>query len=230
MDCDLDAGPIKFLLKLGNSSSIVDAVEHAPNLDEDLWSQMVGRWDKLDVLHAGELSPPTNLDLSGLHMVLSLARAQYEAICADLGSSLDHFSVELMRESRKVFVVTTPEVVPLYLAAQRVRALKELGLSDKVSLLLNRKSSRREGMSDADVAQAVGLPLAFTFSNEYADVERAIFKGSPVSNDSLLGRSILNLARSLTPHPEPKETSKPRKFLEFFRVPPAEGQEEIWRG
>jgi MinD-like ATPase involved in chromosome partitioning or flagellar assembly len=211
MDCDLDAGPIKFLLKLGNSSSIVDAVEHAPNLDEDLWSQMVGRWDKLDVLHAGELSPPTNLDLSGLHMVLSLARAQYEAICADLGSSLDHFSVELMRESRKVFVVTTPEVVPLYLAAQRVRALKELGLSDKVSLLLNRKSSRREGMSDADV-------------------ERAIFKGSPVSNDSLLGRSILNLARSLTPHPEPKETSKPRKFLEFFRVPPAEGQEEIWRG
>ncbi len=61
LDCDLMAGVTKFLLKLGNSSSIVNALEHADSLDEDMWSQMVGHWDGLDVLHAGELAPPATL-------------------------------------------------------------------------------------------------------------------------------------------------------------------------
>ena len=60
IDCDLAAGPIKFLLKLGTSASILDALAHAQNLDEDLWSQMIGKWEDLDVLHAGELGPPPN--------------------------------------------------------------------------------------------------------------------------------------------------------------------------
>ena len=63
LDCDLMAGATKFLLKLGTSSSIVNALEHADTLDEDLWSQMVGHWDGLEVLHAGELAPPATSDL-----------------------------------------------------------------------------------------------------------------------------------------------------------------------
>ena len=66
----------------------MDALAHASNLDEDLWSQMVGRWHKLDVLHAGELAPAPTVDLPGLQSVLSLARSQYEVICADLPSSM----------------------------------------------------------------------------------------------------------------------------------------------
>ena len=54
LDCDLAAGIINFRLKLGNSSSILDAINHAANLDEDIWRQMVGRRDKLEVL---ELNP-----------------------------------------------------------------------------------------------------------------------------------------------------------------------------
>jgi Flp pilus assembly CpaE family ATPase len=55
LDCDLAAGTIQFLLKLGSTASLVDALAHADALDEDLWRQMVARWDKLDVLQAGEL-------------------------------------------------------------------------------------------------------------------------------------------------------------------------------
>ena len=216
LDCDLAAGPVRFLLKLGNSASLVDAVSHAGNLDADLWGQMIGKWGKLEVLHAGRLDPPPIPDLDGLQRVLSMARDQYEVICADLASSIDPFSVAVMRESRKIFLVTTPEIVPLYLAASRLRRLAELGLEDRVNLLLNRKTTR--GLSDNDVADAVGIPVSRTFSNEYTTVRDSILGAAPVSQDSPLGRSILDLARSFTASPEPKPAKRGGKFLEFFHI------------
>ena len=230
LDCDLMAGITKFLLKLGNSSSIVNALEHADSLDEDLWTQMVGHWDGLEVLHAGELAPPATLTAASLEVVLGFARAQYDTICADLASSLDPFTVQVMREARRIFMVTTPELVPLYLAADRLRHLKELGLADKVSLLLNRKNPAHQGLSDSEVSQLAGLPIAYQFSNDYPGVQGAILDGVPVSNRSSLGQSIMALARSIAPTVSRHEgPSRQRRFLEFFHVPSARDHEMVWK-
>jgi MinD-like ATPase involved in chromosome partitioning or flagellar assembly len=231
LDCDLMAGVTKFLLKLGPSSSIVNALEHADTLDEDLWTQMVGHWDGLEVLHAGELAPPATLTSASLEVVLGFARGLYDTICADLASSLDPFTVQIMHEARRIFMVTTPELVPLYLAADRLKHLKDLGLADKVSLLLNRKNPLHRGLSDAEASQLVGLPIAHKFSNDYLGVQEAILEGVPVSHCSNLGHSIMALARSLAPDVA-KETARPiqhRKFLEFFHVPSTRDRETIWR-
>ncbi len=228
IDCDFAAGPIRFLLKMGNTSSLRDALAHAPNLDEDIWSHMIGKWDKLAVLHVGDLLPPPVTDLLSLQSVLSIARAQYEVICADLPSNLDDFTVSVMRESRRIFVVTTPEVVPLHFAAERVRSLKKLGLDERVGLLLNRKTGHRGGVDEKEVARLVGMPVEITFSNDYEGVGESILKAGPVARESPLGQSILNLAQSLAPHLRPKETAKQRKFLEFFHVARAEEPHEVW--
>jgi Flp pilus assembly CpaE family ATPase len=151
-------------------------------------------------------------------------------ICADLASSLDPFSIALMRESRRIFVITTPEIVPLHLTGQRVRALQKLGLGDRISLLLNRKSGRKGGLGDAEVANLVGLPISITFSNDYAGVEAAILEASPISRESGLGQSILNLAHSLAPHVGPTESPKRRKVLEFFHISQNEQPDEVWKG
>lgn len=232
LDCDLMAGVTKFLLKLGNSSSIVNALEHADSLDEDIWSQMVGHWDGLDVLHAGELAPPTTLTAASLEVVLGFARGLYDTICADLASSLDPFTVQIMHEARRIFMVTTPEVVPLYMAADRLKHLKDLGLADKVSLLLNRKKPSHLGLSDTEAAQLVGLPIAQEFSNDYTGVQGAILDGLPVSHRSHLGQSIMTLARSLAPEASRRGTEpvRHRKFLEFFHVPSSRDRETVWHG
>jgi len=231
LDCDLMAGVTKFLLKLGPSSSIVNALEHADTLDEDLWTQMVGHWDGLEVLHAGELAPPAVLTSASLEVVLGFARGLYDTICADLASSLDPFTVQIMHEARRIFMVTTPELVPLYLAADRLKHLKDLGLADKVSLLLNRKNPLHRGLSDIEASQLVGLPIAHKFSNDYLGVQGAILEGVPVPHRSSLGQSIMALARSLAPNvsKEHAPPTRPRKFLEFFHVPSARDRETIWR-
>ncbi len=217
LDCDVAAGTIQFLLKLGETASFVDALMHADNLDEDLWGQMVGKWEKLEVLHAGRLDPPPDLNPANLQRLLSMARAQYEVICADLPSSLDPLSVALLRESRKILLVTTPEVVPLHMAASRMRHLVKLGLEDRVSLLLNRKA--KSGVTDSEVASLVGVPVSFTFSNDYRGVQGAILSAAPLPYHSELGKSVLDLAHCLAPHLEVKETPHRRSFLEFFRIP-----------
>jgi len=232
LDCDLMAGVTKFLLKLGNTSSIVNAMEQSESLDEDLWSQMVGKWGKLEVLHAGELAPPDSLKSSALDVVLAMARGQYDTICADLASSMDPFTIQIMREARRILLMTTPELVPLHMAADRLRHLTELGLAEKVSLLLNRKNPSRQGLTDHEVAHLVGLPVAYRFSNDYPGVQSAILEGMPVSNRSGLGHCIMTLARALAPdgHLHDVSPAGHRKFLEFFHVPATRDHETEWRG
>lgn len=232
LDCDLAAGVTKFLLKLGNSASLVSAMEHADGLDEDMWSQMVGKWDGLDVLHAGELDPPATLSSASLDQVLALARAQYDTICADLASSMDPFSVQIMREARRILLVTTPELVPLHMAADRLRYLNDLGLADKVSLLLNRKNPMRWGLPDSEVERLVGMHIAYRFANDYPVVQNAILEGAPVPHRSSLGQSIMDLARSLAPESTGRKAApaEHRKFLEFFHVPSWQDREHAWRG
>jgi len=50
-----------------------------------------------------------------------------------------------------------------------------------------------------------------------------------VAQESELGQSIMNLARSLTSHSEPGEVSKQRKFLQFFHVPQIKDTDEPWQ-
>jgi Flp pilus assembly CpaE family ATPase len=156
--------------------------------------------------------------------------APNDTICADLASSLDPFTIQIMHEARRIFMVTTPELVPLYLTADRVRHLKELGLADKVSLLLNRKNPAHRGLSDGEVAQLAGIPIAHQFSNDYPGVQGAILEGVPVPHRSSLGQSIMALARSLAPavsrHDAPP---RQRRFLEFFHVPASRDHETFWR-
>ena len=226
MDCDLAAGAIQFLLKLGSSASLMDAMMHADHMDEDMWTQMLGRRGALEVLHAGRHDPPSNLELVGLQQILSLARAQYEVICADLGSSTDPLNLALMRESRGIFLVTTTEVVSLHMASARLARLVDLGLGERVSLLLGRHSEG--GLSPADVEKSLGVPVALSFPNDYAAVQQAILGASPVSTKTALGQSVLTLAQSLAPHLHLKPAPGKRRFLQFFAIPNREDPDLVW--
>ena len=228
LDCDLVAGTTKFLLKLGETPSLVTALDQAGSLDEDLWAQLVAKWKNLEVLHAGELDPPVTLSSESLDRVLAMARTQYDTICADLASSMDPFTVQVMREARQIFLVTTPEMVALHMAADRLQHLKELGLGDKVSILLNR--TMRRGLSDDEAATLVGLPIAHRFVNDYPAVQQAILDGGPVAYRSPLGQSIVNLASSLSSQTVRQEHahSGAKKFLEYFHVPSSRDHDTDW--
>jgi pilus assembly protein CpaE len=218
-DFDLNSGMIRFMLKLQNHHSVIDAAERSVDIDENFWPQLVTGIGSLDVLHAGTLNPNFRMEAAQVRNLLDFARRNYKVICADLSGNLEKYSIELMHESKKIFLVCTPEIPSLHLAREKFHYLRTLDLGDRVSVLLNR-CQKRPLISPSQVEELLGLPVHMTFSNDYQGVNKAMSEGKPVDSGSELGRQCAALAgsmleRKMTDGPESK-----RRFVEYFSLVP----------
>lgn len=221
-DLDLNSGMIRFMLKLENMYSIVDAAERSGDIDENFWPQLVTSLGNLDVMHAGKLNPNFRLESLQMRHLLEFIRRNYKVICFDLSGNLEKYSVEIMHESKRVFIVCTPEIPSLHLAREKFQYLQTLDLGDRVSILLNR-CQKKSLLSPAQIEELLGLPVQLTFPNEYDDVNRAMAQGTHVDLSSVFGRQCSALANFMldrkAANPEPAAAKK--RFIEFFNVSPA---------
>ncbi len=217
-DFDLNCGIIAFLLHLDFERSLVDAAEHAPQLDEELWPKLVAKAAGLDVLPAGPMRPGFRIELPALRYLLDFARRNYDVVCADLSGLMERYSVELMQEAKRIYLVCTPELPALHLARQKLDYLRSLELEPRVSLLINR-AQKRALVSSADIEKLIGLPVAAEIPNDYRGVHRALQEAKPVDSNSDIGKQFTELARrilSKTPGAKPA-----RRFVEYFSISPA---------
>lgn len=220
-DFDLNSGMIRFMLKLDSQYSITDAVEHAFELDENLWPQLVTSADKLDVLHAGRLNPDLRLEGNQIRHLIEFMRRNYRVLCFDLSGNLERYSLEIMHEAKKILLVCTPEIPSLHLAREKYAYLQKLDLGDRVTILLNR-CQKRPMISPEQIEQLLGLPVFMTFPNDYHGVQRALTMGRWVEPNSDLGKQFYHLAQTLMdrrPALAPVGETK-KKFIEYFSIVP----------
>lgn len=217
-DFDLNCGIIDFLLRLDGGHSLVEAAEHAPHLDEELWPKLVSRAGNLDVLPAGPMKPGFRIEPPAMRYLLDFARRNYDVICADLSGLMERYSVELMQEAKRIFLVCTPELPALHLARQKLEYLRGLELEDRVAVLLNR-SNKRAIVSSAEVEKLTGLPVAMELPNDYPGVHKALSDARPVNARSDLGRCYSELARRI--FSKEAQAKRPRRFVEYFSLTPA---------
>jgi pilus assembly protein CpaE len=218
MDLDLNSGLIGFMLKLENVFTVYEAAENSSKLDEHLWPQLVANIGKLDVLPAGRLDPQTRVDPSQIRQLIAFARRFYKAICIDLSGNMEKFSLKVLQESRKIFLVCTPEIPTLHLARQKLHLLSSLDLGDRCSVLLNR-SQKRPLITTDQIEQLLGVPVYMEFNNDYRGVHNSLTAGREVNEESQLGRQLWNLSNAIMDRNGPKrEINSKKKFLEFFSV------------
>jgi pilus assembly protein CpaE len=218
MDFDLNCGMIAFLLHLDPERSLVDAAEHAPQLDEELWPKLISTVNGVDVLPAGPMRPGFRIELPAIRYLLDFARRNYDVICADLSGLMERYSVELMQEAKRIYLVCTPELPALHLARQKLEYLRSLELEPRVSLLLNR-SQKHALVSTADIEKLTGLPVDVEIPNDYRGVHKALQDAKPVAANSELGKCFGNLATRIL---SKESTPKPAKrFVEYFSLSPA---------
>ncbi len=225
LDADLDAGMIQFLLRAESPYSLIEAMERVSQLDEHIWPQMVSERGHLDILQAGESNEDYRPDLGLLQHVLEFARRQYSAIIVDLPAAINRLSIELMQQSKEVFLVTTTEVASMHMARKRFLAMKDLQLKDQVRLVVNRVE-KNGSVSLDNVAAAVGLPVHATFSNDYVEVQKTVLNGTRVNEAKLLGRQLHDFAAALTKDSMPTPAPKKRRYLEIFTL--SRGREARW--
>jgi pilus assembly protein CpaE len=218
-DFDLNCGMMRFMLKLENGYGVMDAAEHALAMDESLWPQMVTTVDKLHVLHAGKLNPDFRIEPSQIRHLIEFMRRNYQALCFDLSGNLEKYSLEIMHEAKKIFLVCTPEIPSLHLAREKYLYLKHLDLQDRVCVLLNR-CQKRPIITPEQIEELLGLPIQLTFPNDYQGVHRALTFGRWVEPASDLGKQFALLAHSMLDQPHRSAPEQKKRFIEYFSVVP----------
>lgn len=218
IDMDMSQGIIGFMLKLNNTHSIVEAADNATRLDETLWPQLVSRLGAMDVIHSGRYSPEYRIEIANIRIILEFARRLYKIICVDLSGNLEKYSLDLMQESKRVFLVVTPEIPSLHLAREKLAFFKSLDLADRVCVLLNR-SHKRSLVSAAQIEDLLGVSVLTSLSNDYHGVHRALQSGRAVDQSSELGKQFNQLANLILE----KNTGEPemkRKLIEYLSLLP----------
>ncbi|MDP3001439.1 MAG: hypothetical protein Q8N47_28400 [Bryobacterales bacterium] len=218
-DFDLNCGMQRFMLRLDHAYSLVDAVEHASNMDENLWPQLVASIDSLDVLHSGRMNPGFRAEPAQIRHLMEFVRRNYRAACIDLSGNMEKYSIEVMHESKRIFLVCTPEIPSLHLAREKCTYLQSLDLGDRISVLLNR-TQRRSVISPEQVEKLLGLPVHMSFPNDYVGVHKALTEGRHVRPSCELGKQFTKLAQSLFEKPE-RPADKQKRFVEYFSILPA---------
>jgi|SRR5579859_1778213 len=214
-DFDLNCGMIAFMLQIDSQYSITSAVENAHQMDENLWEKLVKSFGQLDVLPAGKLVPGFRIEAIQIRYLLEFVRRNYKAVCLDLSGILEKFSIEILHEANKIFLVCTPEVPSLHLAREKLRFLRSLDLGGRVNILLNR-AQRHTLIPLAEVEKLLELPVYMTFPNDYVGVHKALTAGKNVNPASELGIGFRALAESIRSGSRSPQPVKPG-FMELLR-------------
>ncbi|MEP7354423.1 MAG: hypothetical protein ABI824_14450 [Acidobacteriota bacterium] len=217
-DLDLANGLIRFLLRLPKEVSIVDAMLRSPEMDLNLWPQLVVKCGDLDLLHSGSANPQTFIEPGHIQCLLDFARRSYNLLMFDLSGNMEQHSIRVMEESKRIFMVCTPEASSLQLARERLFYLKSIRLDARVGVLLNR-ADQRMAISSEQIEDLLGIPILGTFSNAYRSVTLATSAGTFVEESTRFGKEVRAFAETLvtTGLQATSAESKPRSLIDRLR-------------
>ncbi|MCC6389023.1 MAG: AAA family ATPase [Bryobacterales bacterium] len=198
LDFDLHCSVLEFLLKMQEGYTLFDAASRAAQLDDDMWRRMVRKAHGVDILLSNKQAEATRVDGSELQVakLIAHARGYYEAICMDLPGQLDACSLEVMRNSNRIVLVSTTELTSLHSARQAVRMLEQLGFGSRISLVLNRVETKST-LSMSQMEDLIGRETFVALPNDYTGVQMAVREGAPVDPNSRLGVKYREIAQRI---------------------------------
>ena len=71
---------------------------------------------------------------------------------------MERYSVEILQEAKRVYLVTTAELPALHLCREKLNFLRSQDLDGRVSILLNRAQKRGQ-ISTAEMEKLFGMPV-----------------------------------------------------------------------
>ncbi len=196
-DLDPLAGTTSFLLKVKSVYSFLDALQHAHELDSDLWNGMVTSTGGIDVMLAPELMVEGTQELRDPSPVLEYARHSYNVVVVDTGGVYGEWNLNIARSANELLLVTTNEL-PALQAAQRALSYLDSNRIGrwKIRLLVNRYQ-RDTGLSREVIGTALHTEVFDILPSDYESVQKALMEGKPAPSSTAFGKSIIQLADRL---------------------------------
>lgn len=195
-DLDLPSGISRFLLKLPAGLSAADALAKFPGMDRAAWNIIVAEQGALAVLGSGEIGRSLPDPGMRVRYFIDFARRRYRMLILDLDGRFDELGIEAISESRRAFLVVTPDLASIHMAGAKLRFLRDKGLDDRVSVVLNcwRKDAP---IHIPGIEELLGVPILQTLPEDRAAIVNAVMEGGEVATVSPLGKELMKLAYAL---------------------------------
>lgn len=130
--------------------SLWNPADSPRRLDGHTWGAFVFDSQGLEILDAREVYPRQ------LRRVLEYAQQKYRIVCADLTDAKESHSLETLRASECIFIVSHSDRASLELAREKREWLQSIDLSEQCGLLLDRVP---DGVTSEEAEDITGLPL-----------------------------------------------------------------------
>jgi hypothetical protein len=130
--------------------SLWNPADSPRRLDGHTWGAFVFDSHGVEVLDAREVYPRQ------LRRVLEYAQQKYKVVCADITDAKEPHSLETLRASECIFIVSHSDRASLEMAREKREWLKSMDLADQCGLLLDRVKG---GLTSEQAEEITGLPM-----------------------------------------------------------------------
>jgi Flp pilus assembly CpaE family ATPase len=130
--------------------SLWNPADSPRRLDGQTWGAFVFDSHGLEVLDAREVYPRQ------LRKVLEYAQRKYRIVCADVSEAKESHSLETLRASECIFIVSHSDRASLEMAREKREWLQSIDMAEQCGLLLDRVPG---GMTSEQAEDLTGLPM-----------------------------------------------------------------------
>ncbi|WP_321474883.1 AAA family ATPase [uncultured Paludibaculum sp.] len=210
IDADLRSSVLGILLDVKPTISIQHLLTSTNDIDQFRLRSAAVTVDGVDFLLSSRSLDTVQPEWPNYFQLLEFVRDKYDTILVDLPELVNPATIELVRRSRKVYMVCTTEVPSLRLTQQRAEELHRWGLPPtRYGLLVNRWHNGDP--SSPEIAKILGLPVLRQLPNDYATIRKTQTEGRFVPVNTRLGKAFADFASVLAGDasvPLPKPTSR----------------------
>jgi pilus assembly protein CpaE len=206
LDLKLQTGDLAALLDLRPTFTLADLCQNAARLDRVMFERSLVKHE----VGVHMLAPPQDLhDVGhvrpdGVSLAVSLARASFPFVVADVDHTFHEEQMVVLREANVILIVLRLDFASLRNVRRTIEFLEASGIArDKLRLVVNRSGQSQE-VPRAKAEEALGMKIAQLVPEDAKLVNRSNNQGVPVviaAPSSKVARSIAQLAKTLAALP-----------------------------
>jgi len=212
-ESDLHSGVIAELLGLKANASMQQTLESADSAETLIWPRHVCHKDGVDFLLTRRGNNAYRPRWHDYHHLLSFVSPRYDTVLVDMPDQIDDATAEVVQCAKRVYVTTTPEILSLCLAHERIAELRAMGVdATNIRVIVNREHSTE--MQSRQIEEILKCPVELVIPNDYPAVRAAALARTFVDGRTTLGRSYEKFAGLMASgyRPLPVAVTKPSLF------------------
>jgi pilus assembly protein CpaE len=167
----------------GNRYHFHELIRNVNRLDSELLRGFIAKHTSgLEVLSSPESHDPNrSIDPDALERTIEFLRGEYDYLILDCETNLTEVNLAVMDSSDQICLVATPEIGAVRDLSRYIDNLnRNEQATTKLHVIVNRHSSNG-AIGIEQIEKAIRVPVQVRISNNYAECQRAINLGEPVS-------------------------------------------------